>query len=149
MLKKVLKNLYLHTEEFISVVFITIALILLTLQVILRFVFNTSFGWIEELSRYLYIWVIYLASSAAVRHDATIRIDVAENIWPKPIRKGVVVFGKIIMLIFCVYITGICRSVRASANAQKSIVCQYANQYVDSHVDSSYRQWIDFHSCSH
>lgn len=37
MLKKVLKNLYLHTEEFISVVFITIALILLTLQVILRF----------------------------------------------------------------------------------------------------------------
>ena len=25
MLKKVLKNLYLHTEEFISVVFITIA----------------------------------------------------------------------------------------------------------------------------
>lgn len=105
MLKKVLKNLYLHTEEFISVVFITIALILLTLQVILRFVFNTSFGWIEELSRYLYIWVIYLASSAAVRHDATIRIDVAENIWPRPIRKGVVVFGKIIMLIFCVYIT--------------------------------------------
>ena len=96
MIKNILKQIYLHIEEWVSVVFITVALILLTLQVILRFVFNTSFGWIEELSRYLYIWVIYLASSAAVKHDATIRIDVAENLWPKPIRGAVVALGKLI-----------------------------------------------------
>lgn len=105
MIKNILKQIYLHIEEWVSVVFITVALILLTLQVILRFVFNTSFGWIEELSRYLYIWVIYLASSAAVKHDATIRIDVAENLWPKPIRGAVVALGKLIMLVFTSYIT--------------------------------------------
>ena len=74
MIKNILKQIYLHIEEWVSVVFITVALILLTLQVILRFVFNTSFGWIEELSRYLYIWVIYLASSAAVCGDGTARL---------------------------------------------------------------------------
>lgn len=93
-MKKVLKNLYFHTEEFISVIFITIALALLTTQVVLRFGFSKSYGWIEELSKYLFIWVIYLASSAAILHDTTIRVDIAENIWPKPIRKFVVCFGK-------------------------------------------------------
>ena len=102
---RILRFLYFHGEEAISAVFLGFILVILTVQVILRFCFNHSTSWIEELSRYMFIWIIYLASSIAVLQNKHIRIDVALHIWPRAVRKYVELFGDLLWLIFSIALT--------------------------------------------
>ena len=39
------------------------------LQVILRYVFHSSLTWVEELTRYLFVWLTWIAAARAVRDD--------------------------------------------------------------------------------
>jgi C4-dicarboxylate transporter DctQ subunit len=45
-------------------------------QVVLRFVFNNPQAWAEEVSRYLFVWIVFIGAAVAVAHDVHIRIDV-------------------------------------------------------------------------
>lgn len=47
---------------------------LITLQVILRFVFNSGFAWAEEISRFLFVWLMYFSISYLTRNHGHIRI---------------------------------------------------------------------------
>ena len=46
------------------------------LQVILRYVFNSSLNWVEELTRYLFVWLTWIGAAHAVRNDKHIRVTV-------------------------------------------------------------------------
>ncbi|GHE21965.1 membrane protein [Halomonas urumqiensis] len=58
------------------------ALIILTIaiEVIRRFLLNYSSSWGEELARFAFIYLAWLAAAAAVRDRAHIRIDVLVNL---------------------------------------------------------------------
>jgi TRAP-type C4-dicarboxylate transport system permease small subunit len=45
-------------------------------QVILRFLFNNPQAWAEEVSRYLFVWIVFIGAAVAVVNDAHIRVDV-------------------------------------------------------------------------
>ena len=45
-------------------------------QVVLRFIFNNPQAWAEEVSRYLFVWIVFIGAAVAIAHDAHIRIDV-------------------------------------------------------------------------
>lgn len=49
-------------------------LILLAIQVVLRYLLNISLAWIEEVSRYGFIWFCYLGVSSAAKERGHIRI---------------------------------------------------------------------------
>lgn len=51
-------------------------IIFMTYQVILRYVFNHSNVWSEELVRYLFILVVMLAAAIAIRRNSHLQIDV-------------------------------------------------------------------------
>ena len=52
------------------------AIIFLTfLQVVLRYAFHQPLSWIEEASRYLFVWIVMLGSAIAFRTGQHIRID--------------------------------------------------------------------------
>jgi TRAP-type C4-dicarboxylate transport system permease small subunit len=58
------------------VVFCFSMLILLVFgQVIFRYVFNNSQPWIEELSRFLFVWIIYLGGTITIRKGLNITFD--------------------------------------------------------------------------
>lgn len=73
--------------------------------VIFRYVFNASLSWSEELSRYLFIWFIFLSMSYAVTQKAHIRVESLNRIIPKKIRPYINIIGKIIWLGFGVFVT--------------------------------------------
>src|SRR6266566_2085230 len=43
--------------------------------VVCRYVFNNSLTWSEELTRYMFIWVVFLGAAVSVRQRANIAID--------------------------------------------------------------------------
>lgn len=61
-------------EEYTSTLCVGIMIICLTIQVFIRFFFGSSLAWTEELSRYSFIWAVYLGASLCVKRHAHVRI---------------------------------------------------------------------------
>lgn len=56
--------------------------------VVWRYVFNSSLVWSEELTRYLFIWFVFLSASYAVTTKSHIRVDALNMMIPIKIRKN-------------------------------------------------------------
>lgn len=54
----------------------TVIVTIVTIEVILRYVFGHSLIFTEELSRYLMVWVVFLGGAIAIRDGSHIRINV-------------------------------------------------------------------------
>ena len=65
-----------HFEEFLLVPSFMFSVALVTLQVIMRYVFSNSLAWSEELTRYLYIWQTWLGVSYAAKKGSHLRITI-------------------------------------------------------------------------
>lgn len=68
-------------EEIVLVSSLVLNVIIVFLQVIMRYFFNTSLTWSEELSRYIFIWQVWLGSSIAFVDDQHIRVDLIFSIF--------------------------------------------------------------------
>lgn len=71
---------YSLLEERILIVSLAFNTLLVFFQIIMRTVFNTSLAWSEELSRYIFIWQIWIGASVAYSHDAHIQVDLIYSI---------------------------------------------------------------------
>ena len=100
MLKKIWDNL----EEFIIVPLIFAMSIIIFIQVIMRYVFQNSLTWSEELARYLFVWLVYFSVSFTARRQKHIRIDAAINLYPKKLRPYIDILSEIIVLAFSIFI---------------------------------------------
>lgn len=57
--------------------------LLVIANVLARYVFNHSFVWAEELSRYMMIWVGFLGAGLVLRVGAHIAVDVFQDLLPR------------------------------------------------------------------
>lgn len=73
---KVLRYLDEHLEEVLLVIFTLTMVIVIGLQVFMRFVLSSSLGWSEELARYCFIWLVYIGISYGVKKQRHIKVDV-------------------------------------------------------------------------
>ncbi len=63
-----------NLDGYIAVVALAVTIILLSLQVFFRYVLNASLTWSEEVSRFTYVWFVYLGVSMAVRSKDHVRV---------------------------------------------------------------------------
>jgi TRAP-type C4-dicarboxylate transport system permease small subunit len=68
----------LLSQSAAALVFLIIALTFF--QVLLRYVFNSPVAWIEEISRYLFVWIVFLGSAVAFRSGTHIKVDIFEGL---------------------------------------------------------------------
>jgi len=64
----------------------------LTLQVFMRFVLSSSLAWTEELSRYSFIWSVYMGGVLAVKHSQHVRITAQFLVLPPKARVALLMF---------------------------------------------------------
>lgn len=72
---KVLRFLDENIEKILCVVLLAAMSILIVVQVFFRYALNNSLSWTEELSRYMFIWLIYIGISYGVKMDKHICVD--------------------------------------------------------------------------
>lgn len=63
-------------EEYFLVYTLALMVIIIFIQVIMRYLFNNSLSWSEELVRYLFIWQIWLGASVGIKNNDHIRIEI-------------------------------------------------------------------------
>lgn len=95
---KYVKTAFREFEKVVSCTLLIVVLLVLTWQVFTRYAFSDPSTWSEEISRYLFVWVIFLSGSYAVQENAHIRIDSVVHLWPVKIRKWVLLLGDCIWL---------------------------------------------------
>ncbi len=78
---------------------------MLAVQVVARYIFFTSISWIEEFSRIVFIWFIYLSISWIIIQGRHIRVNVIELILPPAWRWYFALLSDLIWLAFSVLMT--------------------------------------------
>jgi len=96
---KKLDRFITNVEEWSLFAIVIIGLIPLFINVVLRYGFNYTLAWSEELARIVIIYSTFLAASVAVKQRAMIKIDAVIQIFPK-LKTGLTHYSNILMLIF-------------------------------------------------
>ena len=102
MLGKILKKLdtiVTNIEEWTLFIIVIAALLSLFVNVVLRYGFNYTLAWSEELVRIVIIYSTFIGASVAVKQRAMIRIDAVVQIFPK-LKPGLTIFTNLLMLVF-------------------------------------------------
>lgn len=106
---KRLGEAYNKLEEYLLVGSLVITVCLIFLQVVMRYVFNSSLSWSEELARYIFVWQIWLGASLGVKEGKHIRVELIYSYFftDKEKYKGkyvVEIIAIIIWFAFCLFL---------------------------------------------
>lgn len=66
---------------------VCVMVLVIFMQVVLRYGFKSATNWADEVARYCMIWVVFLASPVGYRRHSHIRIDVLVRYLPEKIQK--------------------------------------------------------------
>lgn len=102
--KNILYILDEHMEDIALVILMSTMSIFIFFQVIMRYVFKNSLAWSEELARYIFIWLSYLAIPYATRLRKHVKIEAALYIFPKKLRPIIVIIGDLISFSFVIFL---------------------------------------------
>lgn len=103
-MRKVLKWFDDNFEKFVSILLMSVSTIVIFIQVIMRYIFRNSLVWSEELARYCFIWLIFIAASYGCKKRAQIKIEAALKLFPEKARPYVVILGDLLVLVLAAYI---------------------------------------------
>ncbi|WP_078553440.1 TRAP transporter small permease [Bacillus alkalicellulosilyticus] len=96
----VLKWLDEHIEEVFLVLFSAVMVVVIFLQVFMRYVMENSLSWSEELARFCFIWLVYIGISYGVKKQRHIKVDALLLLFKE---KGKLVFNIISNLLFLAF----------------------------------------------
>lgn len=101
---KIINWLNEHLEEYILCNLLAVISIVMFLQVIMRYVFNSSLTWAEELCRYAFIWSAFVSIGFTIRERSILTLTFFVDILPKKISRIVTVLAKLVTVAFFVVI---------------------------------------------
>jgi TRAP-type C4-dicarboxylate transport system permease small subunit len=88
-------------EEWTLFVSVMTALVALFFSVVLRYGFNYTLAWSEELVREVIIYTTFIGCCSAVKNRSMIKIDASVQIFPK-LKMPLTYFSNLVILIFSV-----------------------------------------------
>lgn len=93
-----LRYFYNRFEEIFSAFFLAVMIAALSLQVLVRATVGGAVSWAEELSRYTFVWAVYIGAALAAKRGAHVCINAQYLLFPVKAR---IVFRMIADAIWC------------------------------------------------
>lgn len=97
-MRKMLKQIDNNGERWLLLIFYTMIVVTIAIEVLRRFGLAYSSIWGEEIARYAFIYLVWIGVSAAVRDRAHIRIDVLLHYLSPRGKALLYLFGDFVML---------------------------------------------------
>ncbi|MDR1625231.1 MAG: TRAP transporter small permease [Spirochaetia bacterium] len=94
--------------------------VLIFIQVIFRYVFNQPLAWSEELARFLFIWMTFVAGVVAARRGQHIGVELIVNMLPGAGKKAIGIFAHLVSTAFFGIISFYCISLWDKLSSQLS-----------------------------
>jgi len=104
MFLKKLDTFLTYLEDVSVVVFLSFAVILAFVEVILRYVFQTSLVWSSDLVVVSIIWAVFIGLSITLRKGGHIKVDVVVNLLSGWKKASVIFLSSLIGLLFSLFL---------------------------------------------
>lgn len=101
---KAFNNFIDRLENLAMVVFMSTATIVICIQVIIRYSFNNTIFWAEEVAIYSIIAMTFVGASMGVKHSSHISVDVLNALAPPSINKVLHIISATVGIVFSFYI---------------------------------------------
>lgn len=101
-MKKLIRWLDVNFEAVLMVIFFAMMIMLVTVQVILRFVFKTGFSWGEEVARILFVWMSFSGFGYLTRNSRHVRVGFLVGKIKDSVQKKVLFLCDVLFLVFSV-----------------------------------------------
>lgn len=95
---KSLTDKLFYVVQLLLGVMLAIMIALVFLNVVLRFFFNSGLVWSEELSRYVFVFVIYIGAIVAMRENAHLGVDTFIKNTPEKLKWLLYIIGRLIII---------------------------------------------------
>ncbi len=130
---KIMDRVLTFFEDWTLFITVIVALVALFFNVILRYGFNYSLSWSEELVREVIIYTTLIGCSSAVKNRSMIKIDASVQLLPK-LKVPLTFFSNFVTLAFSVMVLyyGWQLAVLQVQTAQKTIILQIPLVYIFS-----------------
>jgi TRAP-type C4-dicarboxylate transport system permease small subunit len=90
-----------NIEEYVAIGLLCLMSAMVFVQVALRFLLGLGFSWLDEISRILFIWVVYLGAVVAMHRGLHIRVEAGLSVLPARWRRSAAILGDLVLFIFC------------------------------------------------
>jgi TRAP-type C4-dicarboxylate transport system permease small subunit len=97
---RVLSFLDEHFEKMLCGAFLLLLVACLGTQIFVRYIFRSGLTWTEELSRFAFIWTIYLGISLAAKQQQHVRVTAQYLLIPERLRPYVWLAADAVWVIF-------------------------------------------------
>ena len=99
-MKKTLRWLDVNFEAILMVLFFSLMILLVTVQVVLRFIFKTGFSWGEEVARLLFVWMSFSSFGYLTRGSRHVRVGFFRELFPVRTQKAILILCDVLFLVF-------------------------------------------------
>ena len=124
---KKLTNFYNKFEEIFLVILLVFMVVLIFVQVVMRYVFNSSLSWSEELARILFIWVSWVGISLGQKKGEHIKITMVTDKLKGGAKKAVLLLADVctivILAVLCIKGTEVVSQIMGLGAAMPATGC--------------------------
>lgn len=92
--------LWNHFELVVANIALAILVVMIFIQAAARYVFQVGLPWTEEISRFSFIFFVYISASLAVFRGTHIKVEVLIDLLPAAVRKAVTAVGNVVQVGF-------------------------------------------------
>lgn len=96
-----------HLEETIMAILLFLITAIISYSVIMRYIFNDSPSWAEEITRFFFIWSAFISIGLCIKRQSSIRIDILLNVLSKKACRVLLILVNIfIIAVFAYWLKG-------------------------------------------
>ena len=97
-----IRHLLDNFEDEVASVLLAAITVILVLQICTRYFLGDPLSWTEEVSRHLFVWLVFFGASGAIRDRSHIAVDVVNTLLPTRIRRIVMLGSNVLVLFFLI-----------------------------------------------
>ena len=103
--KITLKLILTNLDAIITASTLSICVVLVNANVIMRYFFNNPIHWAEEVVTSLFVWTVFIGSAYAYRKHSHLGVDILVNILPPKVKKVVKAVMSVVELLVLIMLT--------------------------------------------
>ncbi len=116
--------------ETVMIVALSVMVVVMFMQVVLRYVFATGFAWTEELSRFMMIYMIFIGAAVLASQDGHISVTILDDLLKGVSRKVIKGVQYALTLAYCIVMGNLGLSTLAIVAKQKTPNMQITMDWV-------------------
>ena len=133
-MSKTLSFILNNFEDLISALFISVTTILVVINIILRYIFNSGLVWSEEVATGCFVWSVFIGAVAVFKHRGHVGVDIIVKKMPQGVQKAVALITDIILVALNGYMSYLCILYISKSYTKMTPVLGISSVYISSSV---------------